>query len=959
MSATLYSEGSDLNAVIAEIGQRHAGAATVVSLEEHRQGGVLGFFARKAYGITYEVDDTVEAEELAAEETVTVTAGPATANPANTADSLDELLEIAEQTERSLEAARRPAALAAPAQAAIGSLPAAPVVDTTNTDEPDFAATLQAIAAAREAARESGRDGRRPRHYAPDDAAAQPTVEAPAPADTVETIEVATAAADTGMSAESAQWIAQQAEAKRVEAMLMEAQRAHAERAEAQRAEEARLEAARAEAARIEAARVEAARVEAARAEAARVEAEKREAEKREAALLEAARIEAARIEAARIEAARVEAERVEAERVAAEKREAEKREIMRAAAEKLAAEKLAAEVAAAEQEAAERAAAELFQQQLHEAALIEADRVEASRIEAERIEADRAAAARIAAQKLEAERIEAVQRAEAQRIEAARINAARMQLARDEKLRNATESAAKSAPAFEPLHPRVAPATAQIIPAIGAETTAIPEPAVTPVDEKVSEPKMGMYKHEKKKGKKNKALRRGAAMMQASQHLGAAAASAETPMMTPVVEAPAVAAPAAEMPVVEMPVVEAPAAQVPVVEEAPLAPVAHVEAAVVETPTVETPIVVADPVESTVVAEPATNFIEPSIIEIAEEQVPAAQALVTESVPVEATVEIEADVVTEVDIVIEVETQNISENTAETVAEVTAEEVSVETVADVVAEVDVVNGTVIDINRVELRHAAPEPETPEEPTEAPAPEVAPIVDDCGDTASQLRELGVPTEMLNSVTSQDVYRAVRQLSLALAAAPTPPSGAGEILVLVGPLIATLRAGRALATELRLPAESLRVVTTNPDFPLKQSAGSVAQAALAAATIRVSGGVGIIVVDTELDDAPMMVTANGATIPANVVGEVLAAIAPTTVWAVTDASRKTADIRNWLDAMPAVHALVVHDAWKSSTPATVWSLGVPVALLDGRPASAGAWSALLIDRIERDDVAASA
>ncbi|SOD71311.1 hypothetical protein SAMN05892883_0850 [Jatrophihabitans sp. GAS493] len=936
MSATLYSEGSDLNAVIAEIGQRHAGAATVVSLEEHRQGGVLGFFARKAYGITYEVDDAVDVEtvdELA--ETVTVTAGPATANSAgNTASNLDELLDIAEQTERSLAAARRPAALAAPAQSSIGtSLPVteAQSESATSDDEPDFAATLQAIAAAREAARESSRestrDGRRPRHYAPEEAPETTPEEAPiemtvdttAELETVGTNPAATTPADTGISAESAQWIAQQAEAKRVEAMLIQAQRAQAERAEAQRVEAARIEAARIEAARIEAARIEAARVEAARVEAARIEA---------------ARVEAERVAAERVAAERSAAERSAAERSAAEQREAEQRaaeqrEALRIAAEKLAAEKLAAEAAAARkaaeaaaQEAADHAAAELFQRQLHEAALIEADRVEASRIEAERIEADRAAAARLAAQQLENERIAATQRAEAERIEAARINAARIELARNEKLRSAAEAAAKSAPAFEPLHPRVAPATAQIIPAIGAEPTAIPEPvAAFTEDEKVSEPQMG--KHEKKKGggKKSKALRRGAAIMQASQYLGSPSAAA--PVEPPIPAIPAIPA-------------------------------------TVDTTTV-------------------TDFIEPDIIEIAEEQVPAemlstentlAESITADSTTADSTmadstmadtaecvIEIEADVVAEVDTVVKVEVEQ----------EIIAEEVPAETVADVVAEVDVVNGTVIDITRSsDLRHAAPEPETESEsdPTEAPAPEVIPISDDFGDdTTSQLRELGVPVEMLTTAKGQDIYRTVRQLSLALPAAPNPPSGAGEILVLVGPLIATLRAGRALATELRLPAESLRVVTTNPDFPLKQSAGSVAQAALAAATIRVSGGVGIIVVDTELDDAPMLVTANGATTPANVVGEVLAAIAPTTVWAVTDASRKTADIRNWLAGMPAVQALVVHDAWKSSTPATVWSLGVPVALLDGRPASAGAWSALLIDRIERDitrdDVAASA
>ncbi|MDQ1652552.1 MAG: hypothetical protein QOI35_1752, partial [Cryptosporangiaceae bacterium] len=81
--------------------------------------------------------------------------------------------------------------------------------------------------------------------------------------------------------------------------------------------------------------------------------------------------------------------------------------------------------------------------------------------------------------------------------------------------------------------------------------------------------------------------------------------------------------------------------------------------------------------------------------------------------------------------------------------------------------------------------------------------------------------------------------------------------------------------------------------------------------------------------------------------AHAVAEELGASA---VWALVDATRKTADVARHLRGLGIVDAIAVHGTAATSDPASVLSLGVPVALLDGRRATPQAWAALLCDRL---------
>ena len=78
--------------------------------------------------------------------------------------------------------------------------------------------------------------------------------------------------------------------------------------------------------------------------------------------------------------------------------------------------------------------------------------------------------------------------------------------------------------------------------------------------------------------------------------------------------------------------------------------------------------------------------------------------------------------------------------------------------------------------------------------------------------------------------------------------------------------------------------------------------------------------------------------------------IVEALRPDLLWAAVDAAHKAGDVRGQLAPLGRVDALAVCGAARTTSPATTWELGVPVALLDDRPASRGAWLALLLDKL---------
>jgi hypothetical protein len=90
-----------------------------------------------------------------------------------------------------------------------------------------------------------------------------------------------------------------------------------------------------------------------------------------------------------------------------------------------------------------------------------------------------------------------------------------------------------------------------------------------------------------------------------------------------------------------------------------------------------------------------------------------------------------------------------------------------------------------------------------------------------------------------------------------------------------------------------------------------------------------------------------------------VNEMCDAIGATAVWAIVDATRKTADTARHLRTLGEVEALVVHGVDLTADPASVLGLDLPIYSLDGKPATPHAWAAMLCARIAADTMPVAA
>jgi hypothetical protein len=243
---------------------------------------------------------------------------------------------------------------------------------------------------------------------------------------------------------------------------------------------------------------------------------------------------------------------------------------------------------------------------------------------------------------------------------------------------------------------------------------------------------------------------------------------------------------------------------------------------------------------------------------------------------------------------------------------------------------------------------ATPPATKPADPAPAAAP-AALVPSAPGDVAGRLQALGVPAGFLGASFADDVaahgtYAALtRALALRLSKAPELPSGAGEVLFVVGPGVETLRAAQSLAASLRLDPDRVqwasrgdlsglapkgsRVTTVETAIDRRQDAAD-------------AGTVTIVAVEAPLrTDAYWM-------------AQMLAIWSPVAVWAVVEATRKPEDLEPWIGGLPRVDALVVQDTDLSADPAAVLrQVDIPVALLDGVPATPHRWASLLCERLE--------
>jgi len=197
-----------------------------------------------------------------------------------------------------------------------------------------------------------------------------------------------------------------------------------------------------------------------------------------------------------------------------------------------------------------------------------------------------------------------------------------------------------------------------------------------------------------------------------------------------------------------------------------------------------------------------------------------------------------------------------------------------------------------------------------------------------------LRGLGVPDRLLGAgpVTLSTVLSG-------LPAAPAAPRAPGAVIVVVGDPQDVDPVADLLAERLRL----------DPDRVLAAGAGDSGRRATVRATTaediarwRLRAGAGPQAAVVALGIGPGAEDRRGA-------GELLRACRAEQVWAVVDARTKTADVVRWLEEVGGsrgIDAVAVRGLFDTTQPGSVLDLGVPVAWIDGVPATTVAWAAAL-------------
>ncbi|WP_454051003.1 hypothetical protein [Cellulomonas sp. Marseille-Q8402] len=241
-------------------------------------------------------------------------------------------------------------------------------------------------------------------------------------------------------------------------------------------------------------------------------------------------------------------------------------------------------------------------------------------------------------------------------------------------------------------------------------------------------------------------------------------------------------------------------------------------------------------------------------------------------------------------------------------------------------------------------------------PPTVPAPAPAPVLEQLpaapatpavpsstGVPRDALADLGVPAALLAACGDGPVELA--RLLAAVPSAPPLPRDPGTVLVVAGPPEDAGRVADLLALRVGAPA----VVHAGDAEP--GAAGHRLTSPSAAARWRTERPAADGVTVVALGVRPGRAREDAA-------AELLAALTPDQAWGVIDARSKTRDCVRWIAGVGArrpLDALAVGGLFDTSEPGTVLGLGVPVAWIDGVPASRVAWAAALGEHLPEGTV----
>ncbi|WP_305784871.1 hypothetical protein [Symbioplanes lichenis] len=242
-------------------------------------------------------------------------------------------------------------------------------------------------------------------------------------------------------------------------------------------------------------------------------------------------------------------------------------------------------------------------------------------------------------------------------------------------------------------------------------------------------------------------------------------------------------------------------------------------------------------------------------------------------------------------------------------------------------------------------RPAPPTPAGPLVTTPMPHPPMPGMPHQWDQVQQNLLRVGMPEELAAQITGGDTYAGVLSVLAAKPSAPAVPDAPGEILVLAGDLDHALPIGRKLCEQAGMDQSHLLLggpSAAGTGLHSSRILGDPEAAKAKAEKLQNADHAWIVLVDATV----------GRTDPIKI-EDMCAALGATALWAVVDATRKTADTARHLRTLGDVEALVVHNVDITSDPATVLGLDYPIVSLDGKPASPHSWAAMLCARIAAD------
>lgn len=205
-----------------------------------------------------------------------------------------------------------------------------------------------------------------------------------------------------------------------------------------------------------------------------------------------------------------------------------------------------------------------------------------------------------------------------------------------------------------------------------------------------------------------------------------------------------------------------------------------------------------------------------------------------------------------------------------------------------------------------------------------------------------LDRLGIPASYLDmAVPDGDRIRALMTLADRFPQAMALPRSAASVVVLIGDRRGIQPAVEHVCTELQLDPGSLLLASRNrtSTFPEDRRIAGSDEASARRLSFRRRPAPSLVVIDEPV-----------GRLRSAWARQVVDALEPTAVWGVVEAKAKTEDVVDWCEQLGGVDALALHGLDETNTPATVLSTGLPISLIDGKPATSARWAAVLDERL---------